>query len=118
MGRRINLLYTFTVIVVFDQDSVHVAFRVLGIIVFPDFVGQILGFAVVQVSQSEIGVLYFVVYPREKWSGPTVFKLVEAVVSLIGMTERHHVVVQAVFSVPFQQSQAVAGRGAAESAVP
>lgn len=115
VGRRIYLVHAVVVTVVPHQNSVHVTLLVPGVVVPPDFIGQVLRAGRVEVSNGIIAVLLFVCDDWEQLL--FVEELMKAVLPPRGITQSHHVVVEAALDVPHQQLQTVARRRLTEAAV-
>lgn len=117
MCRCVDVFDVFVVSVVFHQNSVLVAFRVTAVVVLLDFIGQVIGIRSVEVSNGVVAVLPFVLYHWKQTPGPSVLKRMKSVLSSSGITQSHHVVIQAVLNVPHQQLEAMARRWLTEPAV-
>lgn len=117
MCRCVDLIHAFVVVVVSHQNSVHVTFRVSAVVVLSDFIRQVLCMRSVEVSDGVVPVLLFVLDHWKQIPGPSVQELMKPVFSYSGITQSHHVVVQAVLNVPHQQLETVARRWLTEPAV-
>jgi len=104
----VDLINAFRVQVVFHQNSVLVALRVVGVVVHRDDIRQIIRIGKVEVPDAVVPALSFILNYREQTR--PVLELMESVFSPRGIALRHHVVVHAPLNVPLQQLEASVDR--------